>query len=126
MTCTTPVPTSSGRAKKSLAHQIDRLDAILDGLAEALNGAVADAVKEAVGAAVAETIKVVLTEVLANPELVARLAPASPASPPAPTWRDRHAAAAHRVRGATSSAARWMKRAVARTVTAVAVAAAAV
>jgi hypothetical protein len=72
----------NGRARKSLAHQLDRLDSILDGLAEALNGAVADAVKEAVGAAVREAVQAVLHEVLTNPELAARLSDSQAAAAP--------------------------------------------
>jgi hypothetical protein len=66
--------------RKTLASQLDRLDQILDGLAESLNDAVAQAVKDAVGLA----IRGVLTEVLANPELLAKLRPepATPAVPP--------------------------------------------
>src|SRR5687768_7940290 len=108
-TCATP---AAGRAKKSLAHQLDRLDGILDGLAEALNGAVADAVKDAVGAAVAEAVKATLAEVLTNPVLAARLAPTAP--PPAPTWRDRLAAAARRVRASVNTAAGWVSRTISR------------
>ena len=58
---------TNGRSRKSLAEQIDRLDSVLDGLADGLNEAVATAVKEAVRA--------VLSEVLTNPELLARLHP---------------------------------------------------
>jgi hypothetical protein len=70
------VTSTNGRARKSLAEQIDRLDGILDGLADALNEAVAGAVKEAVGLAVKEAVQAVLTEVLANPQLQQRLRPA--------------------------------------------------
>jgi hypothetical protein len=64
---------TNGRDRKSLAEQIDRLDRILDGLAEALNEAVASAVKEAVGAAVKEVVQAILEEVLTNPAVVDRL-----------------------------------------------------
>jgi hypothetical protein len=57
----------NGRGRPTLAQQIDRLDAILDGLAGALNEAVAQAVKEAV--------KVAVTETLAHPELRRRIVP---------------------------------------------------
>jgi hypothetical protein len=67
-----PVLTNS-KVRKSLAEQIDRLDKILDGLAEALNGAVADAVTQAVGLAVKEAVQRVMTEVLTNPDLRAQL-----------------------------------------------------
>jgi hypothetical protein len=57
---------TNGRVeRKSLAAQIDRLDSVLDGLADALHQAVASATREAVQAA--------LTEMLSNPELRARL-----------------------------------------------------
>ena len=63
----TTVPTSlNGRMKKTLAFQLDRLDTILDGLADALNGAVADAVKTTVGEAAREAVKVALDEALAQ------------------------------------------------------------
>ena len=66
-----PVSTdTNGRVRKSLAEQIDRLDGILDGLADGLNEAIVAAVKEAVGAAVQEAVRAVLTELLANPELL--------------------------------------------------------
>lgn len=59
----TTVPNGlNGRMKKTLAFQLDRLDSILDGLAEALNGAVADAVKATVGEAAREAVKVALEE----------------------------------------------------------------
>ena len=67
-----PVLTNS-KVRKSLSEQIDRLDKILDGLAEALNGAVADAVTQAVGLAVKEAVQTVLTEVLSNSDLRAQL-----------------------------------------------------
>ena len=61
------------RARKTLASQLDRLDQILDGLAEALDESVAAAVQEAVGVAVKEAVQAVLAEVLTNPEVLARL-----------------------------------------------------
>jgi hypothetical protein len=64
---------TNSKVRKSLSEQIDRLDKILDGLAEALNGAVADAVTQAVGLAVKEAVQTVLTEVLSNPDLRAQL-----------------------------------------------------
>jgi hypothetical protein len=79
---------TNGQARKSLAEQIDRLDAVLDGLGKGLNEAVADAVKEAVGAAVQTAVQAVLREVLGNAEIQARLrAPAPAAPPPAPKAR---------------------------------------
>ena len=64
---TTTLP-ANGRARKSLSDQIDRLDAILDGLAEALTGAVADTVREAVTVAVTEAVRAEsIGEVLLRP-----------------------------------------------------------
>jgi hypothetical protein len=63
---------ANGRAqRKSLAEQIDRLDLILDGLADGLSAAVADAVTAAVGTAVQAAVR----EVLSNPQLLRRLRP---------------------------------------------------
>jgi hypothetical protein len=71
---------SNGKLRKSLSEQIDRLDAILDGLADALQGAVASAVKEAVGLAVREAVQAVLNEVVANPAVLALLQGGMPAA----------------------------------------------
>jgi hypothetical protein len=60
----------NGTQRKSLASQIDRLDMILDGLAEALNESVADAVKEVVGQVVREAVECTIREVLASPDLL--------------------------------------------------------
>jgi hypothetical protein len=70
---------TNGRARKSLADQIDRLDGILDGLAGALNEAVVQAVRQAVTVAV----KAALAEALAHPDLRQRLtaAPAAEVGP---------------------------------------------
>src|SRR6516225_2189804 len=64
---------TNSKVRKSLSEQIDRLDKILDGLAEALNGAVADAVTQAVSLAVKEAVQTVMIEVLSNPDLRAQL-----------------------------------------------------
>ena len=63
----------NGRQRKSLEYQLDRLDSILDGLADALNGAVADAVKDAVGLAVREAVSAVMSEVVRNPAVLEKL-----------------------------------------------------
>src|SRR5262245_33149535 len=44
--------TVNGKARRSLAEQLDRLDGIIDALAEGLNETVADVVREAVTVAV--------------------------------------------------------------------------
>jgi hypothetical protein len=85
----------NGRVRKSLAEQIDRLDQILDGLADGLNEAVAMAVKEAVSLAVKEAVQAVLAEVLTNPAVREPLGGVgSPSVPPADAspksgWRQR-------------------------------------
>jgi hypothetical protein len=56
--------------RKSLAHEIDRLNKILDGLDEALAGAVEMAVRDVVGQVVKEAVEATLREVLSNPELL--------------------------------------------------------
>ncbi len=66
--------------RKQLADQLDRLDAIIDALAEGLNGAVADAAREGTRLAVKDAI----VEIMTNPELRAMLAPVRPEPPPAP------------------------------------------
>src|SRR5436305_1044173 len=64
--------TSNGSStqRKQLSDQLDRLDDILDGLAEALNESVADAVRDVVGQAVREAVAATLREVLSNPALL--------------------------------------------------------
>jgi hypothetical protein len=67
--------TMNGRPhRKQLSEQLDRLDTIIDALAEALPSAVADACKE--GARVA--VKDAIVEILANPELRSLIVPARP------------------------------------------------
>ena len=66
---TTTMTNTDGRTRKSLAEQIDRLDAILGGLGDALAEAVAAAVSQAAGPAVKEAVQAVLAEVLTNPAL---------------------------------------------------------
>jgi hypothetical protein len=79
--------TGNGAQRKSLANQIDRLDGILDGLADALNESVAEAVREVVGQAVREAVQATVREVLSSPELLhVALHKHTPAVPtPAPT-----------------------------------------
>jgi len=62
--------TRNGTVRKSLAEQIDRLDQVLDGLAENLNGALAAAVQEATGQAVQQAVRQALAEVLTNPDVL--------------------------------------------------------
>jgi hypothetical protein len=65
----------NGSQRKSLASQLDRLDRIIDVLAEGLNEAVADIVRQTVASAVQQTVEAVLREVLSRPEVLRALAP---------------------------------------------------
>jgi hypothetical protein len=64
--------------RKTLASQLDRLDTIIDGLADNINEAVAlaaaSSMKEVVNVAVQEAVHAALVEVLSNAELRRRLA----------------------------------------------------
>lgn len=83
---------ANGRMKKTLAHQLDRFDGILDGLADALNesvadavrASVADAVRAAVSASIAEAVTVAVT--VAVREVLARHP--APVPPPVPVAAD--------------------------------------
>lgn len=80
--------TANGKPqRKQLSDQLDRLDSIIDALAEGLPGAVADACREGARQAVKDAI----IEIVSNPELRALIAPAQsiavpvvPAPAPAP------------------------------------------
>ena len=61
---------NNGHQRKTLATQIDRLDIILDGLADALNESVACAVRDVVGQVVKEAVETTIREVLGNQELL--------------------------------------------------------
>ena len=69
--------TLNNGVRKTLASQLDRLDMILDGLAENLNEAVAmaaaNSVKEIVNVAVQEAVRAALVEILTNAEVQKRL-----------------------------------------------------
>lgn len=98
--------TANGRPRKSLADQIDRLDAtlvqfdrLLDGLAEALQSTVADAVVGAVRAAVQATVQ----EFAAQSAALAL--PAPPEMPKAGRVWDAARGAARRCAAAARSAA---------------------
>src|SRR3954447_21908012 len=99
MTTTTQTNSSNGHVRKTLASQLDRLDAILDSLSDGLNQAVAGAVEQAVEAAVREGVRQgvrgALSEILTDPEVLgvirataaAQAADAQPAAstPPSPS-----------------------------------------
>jgi len=63
--------------RKQLSDQLDRLDSIIDALAEGLNQAVADACREGTR----QAVKDVLVELVSNPELRAAVAPHAPSVP---------------------------------------------
>src|SRR5215468_8837747 len=69
--------TLNNGVRKTLASQLDRLDTILDGLAENLNEAVAmaaaNSMKEIVNVAVQEAVRAALVEILTNAEVQKRL-----------------------------------------------------
>jgi hypothetical protein len=76
----------NGKApRKTLADQLDRLDAIIDALAAGLNETVADVVRQAVTAAVQQTLEGLAQAALSNPDLLRRLTEqfAPPAAPQA-------------------------------------------
>src|SRR5947209_19026035 len=96
MTTTTQTSSSNGQVRKTLASQLDRLDAILDSLSDGLNQAVATAVEQAVESAVREGVRQgvrgALSEILSDPEVLAAIramiaaqAGDSQPAPPAPT-----------------------------------------
>src|SRR5262245_48281070 len=64
-----------GQKRQSLASQIDRLDSVLDDLADGIQKTVVEAVKASVGCAVREAVQAALTEVLTNAEWQQRLRP---------------------------------------------------
>jgi hypothetical protein len=72
--------TMNGKPRKQLADQLDRLDGIIDALADGLNQAVIDAAREGTRLAVKDAI----VEIMTNPELRALLAPARPEPVPVP------------------------------------------
>jgi len=70
--------TINGKPRKQLADQLDRLDSIIDALAEGLPGAVAEACRDGARLAVKDAI----IEIFTNPELRALLAPMRPEPTP--------------------------------------------
>ncbi len=113
---------ANGKPRKQLSDQLDRLDSIIDVLAEGLPGAVTDACREGARAAVKDAI----IEIVSNPELRALIAPQqpvpvapapTPASPPEPEkpgiwsrFKARIAAARDAVAGAATRAKEAMIR----------------
>jgi len=78
----TATSTMNGKPqRKQLGDQLDRLDSIIDALAEGLPGAVADACRDGARLAVKDAI----IEILSNPELRAMLTPMRPEPVVAPS-----------------------------------------
>lgn len=104
---TTAVP-SNGKMRKSLASQIDRLDAILDGLADAIPEVVAETVRAVAQQTVRDVVQAAITEILTNPEILARLRAASGVGAASratrPTLRQQLQAVWQRIRACASSA----------------------
>jgi len=70
-----PTQNTNGQSvRKTLSSQLDRLDGIIDTLADGLNQAVVDAVRDAVTLAVQQAVEVVLRELLTRPEILQTLA----------------------------------------------------
>src|SRR5436305_4270712 len=79
MSATTINPTTNGKPqRKQLSDQLDRLDGIIDCLADGLNQAVADAAREGTRLAVKDAI----VEILTNPDLRAAVRAAGEAAGP--------------------------------------------
>ena len=93
---------TNGRPRKQLSEQLDRLDLILDCLADGLNQAVADAAREGTRLAVKDAI----LEILTNPELRAAVRDAAPppAAPAGPNFWARLKAAAAAAKAAVVAA----------------------
>jgi hypothetical protein len=101
---------ANGKPRKQLSDQLDRLDGIIDALAEGLNQAVADAAREGTRLAVKDAI----VEIMTNPELRAMLAPHLPApapAAPAPKKLGAWARIKAKVAAARAAVARAMTRA---------------
>jgi hypothetical protein len=109
---------TNGKPRKQLSDQLDRLDSILDAIAEGLPGAVTDACREGARQAVKDAI----IEVLTNPELRALVAPRPepvpaevpiPPAPPKPSLWNRLKAKLSEARAVLTGAATRAKEAVA-------------
>src|ERR1019366_2569168 len=62
--------TNTRTVRKSLADQLDRFDAMLDGLSEAIPQVIADSVREAVAEAVRQAVEASIREVLSRPDML--------------------------------------------------------
>jgi len=94
-------PSENGRKeRRCLSTEIDRLDSILDGLDQALQGAITDAVKEAVSVAVTEAVHRTVIEIVSHPQILQLLRGTVPTPSPAPSPTPSNSATARPVRRA--------------------------
>ena len=110
MTSTSTVGFNGKAPRKTLADQLDRLDAIIDALAAGLNETVADVVRQAVTAAVQQTLEGLAQAALSNPDLLRRLT--EQFAPPAAAPQAAHEAGPSHpgpARRALSRAWSWLK-----------------
>jgi hypothetical protein len=77
----TPTISNAKLPRKQLSDQLDRLDSILDGLGEGLNGAVADAAREGTRLAVRDAIVEIMTDAALRAKLHNASVPETPAEP---------------------------------------------
>ncbi len=112
----TTTATNGRIQRKTLASEIDRLDSILDGLADNLNEAVADAVRESTAAAVKLAVQETLKAVLTTPEFVEQLRGAigiqtnsAPALPTTASNESPIRSMFHRVRDRVGRARDWLQ-----------------
>ena len=108
-------------ARKSLSDQLDRFDAMLDGLSEAIPQVIADSVREAVAEAVRQAVEASIREVLSRPELLRaaleKHAPTAtlfvpPATPEPPPMKEKVAGIASRLCEKVKQAASLVKEKV--------------
>ena len=77
-------PATVSTPRRTLADQIDRLDAVLDGLADAIPGVVDACVRDAVSLAVRDAVRTAVDTVITDPAVLARIRSACPPVQTAP------------------------------------------
>ena len=81
--------TTNGRPqRKTLSSQLDRLENIIDALAEGLPDTVAQAVRQAVSIGVQEAVHALVQEALRSPEILRQLTGTQQPAPVASSGRD--------------------------------------
>lgn len=113
---TTMTMTNGRPPRKLLSDQLDRLDSIIDALADGLPGAVAEAAREGTKLAVKDVLK----ELLSNPDVVTLIrAAASPPPEPTATSTPPSISAYAKLSNAVKAAASTVNRTAKRVMTAV-------